>query len=379
MWSSIRAMVRKDLTITRRSPTFVIITVLVPLVFVTLYALLVKVSTTQPVVVAQEGEGPHTARLVEVLRTMRNTDGELFEIRTTDPREAREMFDAGEVGAVLTIPRDFDQRVSAGQPAQLPLRVFNINADGTKNFELRAEHAVREFAAGSPPSGGVALTSVNETMHFDQDMRTSAYLGTALLMFAVLYASMVNTGTLVAREWEERTAKPLVLSPIGNTPFLTGKWISASVQTLIGVVLVLAGLHWLLDFPALSLGPRSWLGLLLLFCYGSALGSLLGVTLRRSLPLVPLCVVLAITHFFLNGYESYMRGFAHGGAIEWLWQATHWWPVAGLTQQLRLDATGLGDGGTGWGALAGTAGIAVLLTAVAAIRMRRQLRFTQGQ
>lgn len=378
MWSSIRAMVRKDLTVSLRSPTFVIITVIVPLVFVSLYALLVTVSTTQPVAIAQEGEGPHTERLVEELRTMDNVDGELFEIRTTDPDEAWEMFDGGQVGAVLTVPADFDARVTAGQPVEVPLRVFNINADGTKNFELRAEHATRVFAMETA-GAGVQLTSVTEDTHFAEDLKTTAYLGTALLMFAVLYASMVNTGTLVAREWEERTAKPLVMSPIGNTPFLTGKWLAAGAQTLAGVVLVLAGLYWLLDYPVFSLGAESWLSLLLMFVYGSAFGSLLGVALRRSLPLVPLCVVIAITHFFLNGYESYMRGFAHGGAIEWLWRTTEWWPIAGVTQQLRLDATGLGSGGPDWIALSGTALLAVVLTALATARMRRQLRFTQGQ
>ncbi len=377
MWSAIRAMVRKDLTLSRRSPVFVVITVLVPLVFVSLYALLVTVSTTSPVAVAKEGGGPHSERLLQILRTMHNTDGELFEIRTTDPGEARAMFAAGEVGAVLTIPADFDDRVSAGEPVEVPLRVYNINADGTKNFELRAEGAVREFARDT--GGGVPVTAVRENSYFREDMGTSAYLGTALLVFAVLYASMVNTGTLVAREWEDRTAKPLVLSPVGNAPFLGGKWLSAGVQMLVGLVLVLAGLAWLLDFPALSLGATSWLGLFVLFAYGSALGTLLGVTLRRSLPLVPLCVVLAIVHFFLSGYESYMRGFAHGGAVEWLWASTHWWPTAGLTQDLRLDATGLGDGGTDWTALGGTAGIAALLTLLAVVRMRRQLRFTQGQ
>lgn len=206
---SIWALAGKDLTVTRRSPTFLAITVLVPLVFVGLYALLVQVSATSPVAIAQEGTGPHSQRMVQVLKDMSSVDGEFFEIRTTDPDEARRMFDDGEIGAVLTIPADFDRSVEAGRPVSVPLQVFNINSDGTKNFQLRAEHAVRQFAA----DGGGSLATVKETSAFSEDMRITVYLGTGLLMFAILYASMVNTGTLVAREWEERTAKPLVLSP----------------------------------------------------------------------------------------------------------------------------------------------------------------------
>ncbi|MTE21403.1 ABC transporter permease subunit [Streptomyces sp. TRM43335] len=377
MWSSVRAMVGKDLTVSRRNPTFVIITVLVPLVFVSLYALLTTVSTTQPVAVAKEGDGPHSERMMRVLETMRNADGELFEIRTTDPRTAREMFADGEVGAVLTIPAEFDRRVEDGEPVALPLKVFNINADATKNFQLRTEHAVRVFS--QQRSADVALTEVEEDSHFSEDMKTTVYLGTSLIMFAVLYASMVNAGTLVAREWEERTAKPLVLTPTGTTPLLLGKWIGAGSQTVVSTLLALLGLYLLLDYPVLSLGPVSWLSLLLLFCYGSALGSLLGAVLRRSLPLVPLCVVVAITHFLLNGYESYMRGFAHGGLVEWTWAATHWWPVSGITQQIRQDVTGLGGPGVDWAALGWTAVAAAVLTLLATARMRRQFRFTQGQ
>ncbi|MFC7544931.1 ABC transporter permease [Plantactinospora sp. GCM10030261] len=377
------AMVRKDLSISRRSPTFLAITVLVPLIFVGLYVLLVRVSATSPVAVAQEGSGPHSARMVSVLTGMSSVDGRFFEIRTTNPVEARRMFDDGEVGAVLTVPADFDARVEAGQPVSLPLTVFNINSDGTKNFQLRAEHAVRQFAAGAPSpasdAGGGRLVAVDETSAFQRDMRITTYLGTGLLMFAVLYAAMVNTGTLVAREWEDRTAKPLVLSPSGNAPFIGGKWLAALAQTALSLVLVLAGLAWLLDYPVTGLGWQSVLAVAAIFCYGAGFGALIGVALRRSLPMIPICVVLAVTHFFASGYESYLRGFAHDGAVGWLWRLTSWMPLAPLTDQIRFEVSGLGDGAFDWPAFGWTLMGAVALSTLAVARMRRALKFTQGQ
>ncbi|MBC2907643.1 ABC transporter permease [Streptomyces cupreus] len=372
---SIWALAGKDLTVTRRSPTFLAITVLVPLIFVGLYALLVQVSATSPVAIAQEGTGPHSQRMVQVLRDMSSVDGEFFEIRTTDPDEARRMFDDGEIGAVLTIPADFDQRVEAGRPVAVPLQVFNINSDGTKNFQLRAEHAVRQFAA----DGGGSLATVKETSAFSEDMRITVYLGTGLLMFAILYASMVNTGTLVAREWEERTAKPLVLSPVGNAPFVLGKWLAAAVQTVVSMVGVLLGLAWLLDYPVSSLGWNSLLAMIVLFAYGAGFGALIGVALRKSLPMIPICVVLAVTHFFVSGYESYLRGFAHGGAVEGLWQATHWAPMGLLTDQMRFEVSGLKTVSLDWSAMGWTLAAAATLTTLAVVRMRRALSFSQGQ
>lgn len=371
----ILALVRKDLTISRRSPVFLAITVLVPLIFVALYALLVRVSATSPVAVAVEGTGTHSQQMLRVLTEISSVDGKFYEIRTTDPAEARKMFADGDVGALLTIPADFDQRVDAGQAVSLPLQVFNINSDGTKNFQLRAERAVRQFATQS----GAELVTVEESSAFPQDMRITIYLGTGLLMFAILYASMVNTGTLVAREWEERTAKSIVLSPAGNSSFVLGKWLAALAQTAVSLVLVLAGLAWLLDYPVLSLGWNSVIAIVGLFCYGAGFGALIGVALRRSLPMIPICVVLAVAHFFFSGYESYLRGFAHGGAVEWLWQLTHWMPMGPLTDQMRFEVSGLQSTSIDWVAFGWTLAAAAVLTALATARMRRALVFAQGQ
>lgn len=371
------ALVSKDLKVSRRSPLFLAITVLVSLVFVSMYALLVQVSASSPVAVAKEGQGPASDRFLAILEDMSTVDGAMFEIRTTDPAEARSMYAAGEVGAVLEIPADFDDRVASGETTAVPLTVFNMNSDSTKNFQLRVERAIREFGAAVATGG--ALVEVSETSSFAHDMRITDYLGTGLLMFAVIFAAMVNTGTLIAREFEDRTAKSVVLSPAGQWPFVGAKWISAAVQTLISLVLVLAGLWLLLDYPVLQLGPRSGLALLALFVYGAAFGALLGVGLRKALPIVPLCVVVAVTHLLISGYESYIRGFAHGGALEGLWHATGWWPMGALTDQIRFEVTGLGAGGIEWAAMGWTLAIAAVLSVLAVGRLRRQLVFAQGQ
>lgn len=371
------AMVRKDLRVARRSPLFPAITVLVALVFVGMYALLVQVSATTPIAVAKVGSGPWSDRLLEIVTTMRTIEGELFEIRATDAERAQEMFAEGEVGAVMEIPAGFDERVESGQAIAVPLRVYNINSDATKNYQLRVERAMRELGAEAP--GVAPLISVDEHPAFAQDMRISVYLGTGLLMFAVVFSAMVNTGTLIAREWEERTAKLLMLSPAGQLPFVTAKWVGAGVQTVISLALVLLGVWLLLDYPVTHLGVRSWIALLALFAYGAALGALLGVALRRSLPIVPLCVVVAVTHLLVSGYESYIRGFAHGGAVEWLWWATHWWPMAPLTDQIRFEVSGLGPTGINWPALLWTLAVAAALTLLAVGMLRRQLVFAQGQ
>jgi ABC-type multidrug transport system permease subunit len=288
------------------------------------------------------------------------------------------MYADGDVGAMLTIPSGFTADVEAGRPARVELELVNINADGTKNQHLRLEEAMREFE-GSGPSSSPGALRIRERSVLADDIPITVYLGTALMVFTALYAGMVNAGTLIAREWEDRTAKALVLSPGGSAALVAGKWSSSALVSVATVVAGVLGVGWVLGYPLADLGWRAALVLALVWAYGSALGTLLGVALRRSLPLIPIAVVLAVAHFLVSGYESYIRGFAHGGMVEPLWQATAWIPLARLTDAMRFEVAGLAQPDGVGTAVAWSVALVVGLTAVAVWRLTRTLRFTQGQ
>lgn len=331
------ALTRKELMVNLRSPVFLAITVLVPVVFVSLYALVVEVSATNPIAVARYSQGPHSDALVRTLKEMHAVDGPFFRVLTIEPDTAQAQYRRGEVGGLLEIPSGFDDQLAAGQPTQVDLQVFNINSDNTKNLQLRLDHAVHTFQQAHADN---AQITIQESTVFPHDMSIRTYLGTALLMFAVLFSAIVTTSTLITREWEERTAKLALLSPRGVAPLLLGKGISALLLTTVSVVLVLAALQLTLDYPVMSLGVTSVLYLAALFIYGATMGALLAAIFQHTLPVVPLAVVISVTHFFLSGYESYIRGLAHSGALAWLWRLSAWWPHAALTDGIRFQLTG---------------------------------------
>lgn len=375
---SVRAMVRKDLTVSARDPLMGVIAVVVPALFVCVFALIVRVSATVPVAVAVADDSVQATVMLEVIEQIGGPDGPYFEIRTTDPSEARRLYAAGDVPALLEIPRTFAADLDASG-ASLLLHVRNMNSDVSKNYELRAEHAVREFAEGHLDEDLAGLTVLTEGSTIATDPPISVYLGTALLMFTVLFSAMLNTGTLIAREWEDRTAKAVVLSPHGRVPLIVAKWLGAAILTVLSTALVVVGLATLLDYPVGSLGPVSATAVVVLFLYGSTLGAFLGITLRRALPVVPLCVVIGVAHLLLSGYESYVRGFAHGGAIEWLWRITGWWPVGRVTDAIRAEVLPGGWDVAVAGPLTSVAAIAIVLAILVVRRLDRELVFAQSQ
>ncbi|QBI18811.1 ABC transporter permease [Egibacter rhizosphaerae] len=364
------AIAGKDLCAARRRPLFPALVVVVSALFVGVYALVVQVSATTPAAVA---DGGGSEPLHAALADLDSVDGPMLELRTSEPAQARRLFEDGATNALLALP-DLGEATGGDAPATLTLEVRNLNSDLVKNVELRAEQAVRDYATAHTDAD---LVTVHETPQFDADMRISTYLGTALLLFAVMFAATVGTGALTAAEWEQRTAKAAVLSPAGPLPLLAGKWLSGAAISAAALALVLPALAVVLDYPVTSLGLPALVGIGALWWYGAGIGALLGMLLRRSLPLVPVCVVISVLHLLISGYESYIRGFAHDGAVAALWRATHWWPTAALADQIRFDAAGTAVA-VDWLATAGASTVATA-AALAAVLLHRRLAFTHGQ
>src|SRR5690625_6529799 len=99
------------------------------------------------------------------------------------------------------------------------------------------------------------------------------YVSIGLLMFAVIYSGTVNTGTLLTREWEERTSKEVSLSPSGFAPLLIAKATTALLLTAVTTILAMVLMVFTLNFPItdVSLLFLGWL--LVLFLIGACLGA----------------------------------------------------------------------------------------------------------
>ena len=376
MFVSILAMIRKDFVLTIRKPLFFIISLLVPLIFISFYALVIHTSSTNPIVIANHSEGTYTEQFIEILRDMKSVDGSYFEIITTDAELAYEKYNNGQVDALLDIPKSFEEKLSTGEQIAMKLRVFNINSDGTKNFQLRVDHALYEFQKALDED---SIISITEDMTFTQDIPMKRYIGSGLLIFSILLTSMINTGTLMAREWEERTAKPIVLSPKGFFPLIVGKWITAFLVTTVSTMLVLPLLHSLLGYQIQQMNVLVWLYLVLYFLYGSAAGVLLGVLFKKSLPIVPISVVIGMSEFLVSSLESYIRGFAHGGMTEFLWRIGSFWPSSKIIDTVRFTVEGFEKISINWGSTFCMVLWVVLLITMALVKLNKQLSFSQGQ
>jgi len=380
MLQEIRAMVRKDMTITWRNPSLLLLSIIVPVVFVLIYSLITQVSATNPVVIARESQGPYSQKLISILTEMRSVDGPYFTVNTTDPREAKDRYERGDAAAMIVIPADFDTELGAGAPGRsrpkVELHVHNLNSDATKNFQLRLDHAAYLFQQENAP---LSLIHVNEAYsRFPRDVSMKLYVSLGLLMFTAVYASMVNTGLLISREWEERTSKEAILTPAGFLPLVIGKWATALVQTMASVLLVLGIMGATLDFPIHRMDPALWFWIFILFLFGGSLGAALGVWLRKSMPLITFSAVTGIFLYLVCGNESSLRGFAYGGPVEVLWRMADMIPVSQAVEHMRRTFLESGSG-YAFDGLLPLLILSALFAWLSGYRLKKRLSYSQGQ
>ncbi|PID54063.1 MAG: hypothetical protein CSB46_04565, partial [Micrococcales bacterium] len=211
----------KDWTRFVRQPFLMIISVVIPLVFIFFYSIIVPCSATAPVTIADEDNSPESAALIQQMRGIRSAEAPYYEIVTTDPVTARHAFANQSSLAMVAIPNGFGNAVEAGN-ARVQLHLNNINSDYSKNLRLRLDLAVKNLNAELTHP----IAKINETSWFPADPTMLGYISTSLLLFGCLYAGMVNTGLTVASEWNDRTIKTLLLAPVKRGTLVAGKVIS---------------------------------------------------------------------------------------------------------------------------------------------------------
>lgn len=312
--SSVGAIAVKDWTRFTRQPFFIAISVVIPLVFIFFYSLIVPVSATNPIVVAAQDRSPQATQLVQTMRQIHSVEAPFFEIITTDPADAHAMFDSGQALGLVVIPAGFGAATDTGT-AQVGLHLHNINSDYSKNLRLRLDLATRSM--NDDLAGPVAI--VQETSWLPTDPSMLGYISVSLLLFGVLYASMINTGLNVASEWNDRTVKTLLLAPVSRAALVTGKVVSGLGQSLPGIGLVLAVLLVGFDFHPVG-DPWAMAAIVVLtMLFGAGIGALVGVLSKKTLAVTSGLITIAVLLFLVAGNEESLRGLAWGQPISALW------------------------------------------------------------
>lgn len=245
-----------------------------------------------PVAIVDESNGVESQKLMEVFKTSHSNITPYFDIVEMNLQEAEKKVSEGRLHLLIKIPSDFIESKN------IELKTYNINSDAMKNVRLRVEHTLNNYLEQSDE---LIVTSQQVTEQPNDVWRSASYGGSSVLLTLFL-GSMLIAANLYAFEYENRTKKEILLSPIGPLMagfgiILTSIIVSLTIS-LIPLILSILFLHFKLHFFNLLLVYLLIIPILIC-CAG--LGILLGAYFKQYRLIQPLIILITIGTYIIGG------------------------------------------------------------------------------
>ncbi|HZS77055.1 MAG TPA: ABC transporter permease [Ktedonobacteraceae bacterium] len=287
------ACMRKDIQSALTERVFTILSVFVPVNVLILLSLFVLAGSAAPTAVVMNDTGPYAQQFYNAMAHARS-----FRLRIASASEAEQLITTGRIVAVVTIPADFDARVSHNQPVQVDVQINNLNTDFTNDIRRAVPLSITSFYAKAYPN--LVTITPHEIDLQPQDTDYIPYLTVSILIVGLTLGGILQSGTSTAREYEHLTIKELLLSPASRWAIIVGKMLGAFVMSLASVVVVLFVLIVVIQVWPAHWGEVIGFSLLCLVIF-IAFGTLLGTLLKQRQPVIALAFGTAIPLFFLSG------------------------------------------------------------------------------
>lgn len=290
---AILAISGRNLVLLRRRPDLLAQSVLVPLVVLTLCALIFGAGGDDwPVAVVDKAQSTKSAALIDSIDETKSRITPYFRVIETDGAQADKMIATGRLQLKIEIPEDFDRT------NQVQISTYNINSDATKNLRLRVDDALNLY---DQQAGRMPLAVELQTVKPDDVPRTEFIAGSVLLL-ALFFGAALLAANLFAIEVEQRTTKEILMSPVGPAGAAIGAVLAGTLAAF-GTALPSYLTAWL----AFGLTPEPGaLARVLVFMIPimmacAALGVVLAHLLRVHRSIQPLVILTGIATFFAAG------------------------------------------------------------------------------
>lgn len=208
---------------------------------------------------------------------------------------------AGQVRAILVIPRNLDQRINNLQ-SQLPLGQWLI--DGSDNIVTSAllglrnmplQELQRKFDFQNIPTFEAVL-------YFNPERRTPVNIVPGLLGVILTMTMILFTATAIVREKERGNIELLITTPLHSIELMIGKIIPYIFIGLTQVVIILTLGHFVFEVP-INGRPINIVASSMLFISASlTLGLIISTVAKTQLQAMQMTVFVLLPSILLSGF-----------------------------------------------------------------------------
>ncbi|MCL5097684.1 MAG: ABC transporter permease [Candidatus Omnitrophica bacterium] len=300
----ILAIIERDLRRFRRSPTLIIISMIMPLVQLVVlgYAFGGKIKNVQVGVVDQD-HGLPAVKLREMFQAIAANARTFQTVSYSDPARALHDLRNGKINGLITIPPQFSRKVLAGANPQVALVEDNTDQFSSSALEgsLKAMLASYNSPSPQPRMAATATLSVVEVYPYVPYIQ---FLLPGTIALAIFVSAMIGGGIIFIDDKARGLHEGYLVTPIRKYELILGFNLAGAIKAIIaGLVLVTCG-SLIAGIPDPFNLARLGRMLLMVVATALALISMMFLLMVRvSDPLVPRAVfgVLNTVLFFPSG------------------------------------------------------------------------------
>jgi len=293
---AIWVILRKDIRVWLRQPANIAATLVPPIGFLLVGALGAAAVGRNPVALVNLDTG---AKGVQMVQTFHKAD--VFRITDTNAQQARQMLNNIDVVAIITIPADFTQRVTAHMSTPIAVTANNLNLDFTNDIRRSVPDVITQYYQAQGSSSAIKITMQEQNLR-SRDVQLFEYSVVPTLVLLLTISGLINGSLGTAREWESHTVKELLLSPVARGAIIAGKVLASfAITFFLGILVLLLGymLGW--TRPEGIYWLTSLLAIALISLFSSGLGVALGAALQRIQVVLGVGINVSLYLFFLAG------------------------------------------------------------------------------
>jgi ABC-2 type transport system permease protein len=377
VWLRSAIIAWKEFVQIRRDWRTLAVVVVLPVLMLILYGYAINFDLRHVALgVQDEDRSPASRRLIEAFDR-----GENFAVDDTieSPAAATRALDAGDVRAVLVIPRGYAADLAAGRTATVQMLVDGADSTSATTAIGYAAAIVREHSGattiealrrrGVVVRDGFPPLEMRARFWYNPEQRSVNYIVPGLIAVILMMLSTLLTALTVVRERERGTIEQLIVSPLKSHELILGKLVPYALIAFVDVLLVMSAGRVL--FGVRVVGSVPLLLTLSVFYLVSALGigllvSVLAPTQQTAMTIGMLASQLPT--MLLSGFLFPVRAMPE--AVQWLTNLIPARHFLVIVRGIFLKANGLSEL---WPQVLLLAGIAALTLGLASRKFRKKL------
>jgi ABC-2 type transport system permease protein len=294
-----------------RSPLLVTLALIQAITFLLLVSLFGLTGSQAPTALINNDNGIYSKIFIQNLGEAHHS----FNLKPMSLDAAQKLLSQGKLVAIITIPQGFTKGILTGQTVPVSVAVDNIDADMTDDIQRALPSGVVKFG-NKLDFPGIRI-HVKETDLLPHDTGFIPYLIVSALALDAFVVAGILGAIAVAREFESGTMTLLTISPRHPIIPLIGRILASDTVALLGILLSTAIV--IFGYRIVPLHLLELLGAIVLcvIIFG-CVGALVGVVLKKTLPVASLIFGLALPLYIDSGALEPERfdgniiwGFAH--------------------------------------------------------------------